>query len=1118
MTSGARLRGSQADRRIVTVLFADISGFTHLGESLDPEELTDFLHECVGSLVQEVVAHDGWVEKQIGDAVLGVFGAPTAHDDDPVRAVHTALGMHKRMRSLGGRLVTRLGHEPSLHIGINTGLVVMGPGIEAGEDGTSSLIVVGDTVNLGARLQQAAGPGQVLVGESTFAATRHVFEYRQLPSLSVKGKRQRVVAYECLGLRPRGEPSERRSAFIGRGDEVATLSSCIDRLVAGRGQVVAVTGEAGIGKSRLVREARNRSEERIRFWLEGRAHSFGETLSYWPFREVLRAWAGITEQDADGAGWAKLEKGLRRLFDHDFGHLLPYVAILLGLDVPDSHSERVKYLTGEAAGRQIFRVSRRLFERIPEEGALVLALEDLHWADESTISLVEHLLPLTRNTRVLILLTWRSEVDGSVRRLRELLTMEFSERFTEIQLAPLSRESAAELIQSWFPFDDIPRRERSLVLERAQGNPFFLEELGRVLADSSPLGDAGLPDSLRGVIVARLDKLPQDLKDILRVAAVIGRDFSYGLLRAVTRESEEKLRRKLLELVQRGLVEEHAWDTGEHYIFSHPLVQETVYESILLGRRRDLHGRIGQALETSDRARPEPPYALLAYHYGRAEEWERAHECLIRAGDQAAQIAADSESLYHYRHAISAHARVFGERWEPLQQARLERKMGEALLRRGAHQEAIEYLHRALAHLGRPFPRRVRLGIAGEVARRLVRRIVSPRRFPGEHRTSEEEERSYAYERAAWIDYFLDQERFVLDILLLLNASERAGRDEGTAGASAALAIVLDLLNMDRLARRYRTHALDLAQRMGHPVAIGSAYLSHALHGFNRGDWATSIEYFERAAVAFQKVGDFRGWGAAMSVTPWLLGFQGRLAESLQRSRELVEVADEAGDAQLRAWGLLGIGKSLSQMGDLDEALEPLLEATQLFKEIPDPLSVSDAMSELGLQQLRAGDVEEAIGTLDRGVRMVVEGRVKGFLTTQAYAGLAEAYVSLVERADGRERRRAVAQAKDALKRATRLSKVVLPGIESGYRTRGTLEWILGRAMAAKRWWRRSLALSQEIGSRWELGRTELEVGKRLRDSGHLARAERIFSEIGAKPHVQEARQLLAVHAGHEMP
>lgn len=1109
MTIGTQLGSSKADRRIVTVLFADISGFTRLGETLDPEDLTDFLHDCVGNLIEEVTAWDGWVEKQIGDAILAVFGAPVAHEDDPARAVHTALGMHGRMRSMSSRFAARIGHEPTLHVGVNTGLVVMGPGIEAGQDRTGSPIVVGDTVNVGARLQQAAGPGQVLVGEATFAATRQTFEYREMPPLSVKGKRQKLLAYECLGSRPSAASSRIRSPFVGREREEGILTSYIDHAIRGRGQIIAVTGEAGIGKSRLVSEARSGSDGRNRVWLEGRAHSTGLTLSYWPFQEMIRSWAGITQGDAVGPSWAKLEQRLRQLFGDDVDESLPYIASLLGLDMPPSHSERASHLTAESRGRQIFRSCRRLFERIAEEGALVLVFDDLHWADRSSLLLVEHLLPLASGSPVLFLCTWRAAPEGPLSELQDLLTTRFADRFTEIQLGPLSRESAAEVMQSFFPLDALPRRERATVLDRAQGNPFFLEEIGSVLPDASSISDARIPDSLRGVIAARIDNLPEALKEILRAAAVIGRDFSLHLLRAVTEVSDADLGGRLAELIERRLVEAPG-DPESPHLFAHPLVQEVVYESILLGRRRDIHRRVGLALETSEPGGPEQRFAVLAYHYSRAEEWERANGYLLKAGDQAAHIAADNEALEQYRRAITAHVQVFGERWEPLQQAQLERKMGEALFRRGAHQEAIQYLHRALDHLGKPFPRHTRLGIAREVARRLgsrlARRLLS--RTLSDNGRAREEERNLVYERAAWIDYFLDQERFVLDTLFLLNTSERIGRDEGVVGASAALAIVLDLLGIDRLSARYRTHALELAERIESPLAIGSAYLSQGLHGFNRGDWQASIDSFEQAATAFRNVGDLRGWGAATSVIPWLLSYEGRLPEALQRSQELLRIAEEAGDEQLRAWGLMGIGMSLRKIGDLGDALPPILEAVELFEEIPDQLSVSDAMGELGLLQLREGHVEQAVDTLERAVKITSKDGLKGFLTTQAYAGLADAYLALAEQAEG-PNRRVLARAKDAVRASMKLGKFVLPGMESAYRARGTLEWLLGRATRARSWWERSLAMSQKIGSQLELGRTELEMGRRLGDPSHLARAEGIFSQIGAKLDLRDARELI---------
>jgi class 3 adenylate cyclase/tetratricopeptide (TPR) repeat protein len=1118
MTNGTQLGSSKADRRIVTVLFADISGFTRLGETLDPEDLTDFLHDCVGSLIEEVTAWDGWVEKQIGDAILAVFGAPVAHEDDPARAVYTALGMHRRMRSMSSRFAARIGHEPTLHVGVNTGLVVMGPGIEAGKDRTGP-IVVGDTVNVGARLQQAAAPGQVLVGEATFAATRQAFEYREMPPMSVKGKRQKLIAYECLSSRPSAASSRIRSPFFGREREEGILTACIDRAIGGRGQIIAVTGEAGIGKSRLVSEVRSGTDGRNQMWLEGKARSIGRTLSYWPFQEMIRSWAGITQEDGVAPSWAKLEHGLRHLFGDDVDESLPYMALFLGLDMPHVHSEGVKHLTAESRGRQIFRSCRRLFERIAEDGALVLVLDDLHWADRSSLLLVEHLLPLTSSSPVLFLCTWRAAPEGPLSELRGLLTTRFADRFTEIQLGPLSRESAAEMMQSFFPLDALPRRERSMVLDRAQGNPFFLEEIGRVLPDASRVSDARIPDSLRGLIVARIDKLPEALKDILRSAAVIGRDFPLRLLSAVTEVPDADLRGYLAELVERGLVDVSPEDQDGPHVFAHPLVQEVVYESILLGHRRELHRRVGHALETLDPGEPGQRFALLAYHYSRAEDWERANGYLLKAGDQAADIAADSEALDQYRRAMTAHVQVFGERWEPLQQAQLERKMAEAHFRRGDHHEAIEYLHRALVHLGRPFPRRTRLGIAREVVRRLRGRLArtpSSRTMP-EGGRAREGERNLVYERAAWIDYFLDQERFVLDTILLLNTSERIGRDEGIVGASAALAIVLELLGMDRLSTRYRNRALALAERMEHPLAIGSAYLGQGLHGFNRGDWDASIDSLERAATAFRSVGDLRGWGAATSVIPWLMSYEGRLSEGMQRSQELLRIADEAGDEQLRAWGLMGIGMCLRKLGDLENALPPILKAVDLFEEIPDQLSVSDATGELGLLQLREGQVERAVDTLERAVGITAKGGLKGFLTTQAYAGLADAYLALAEQSEGSNRRLLI-RAKDAARASVKLGKVVLPGLESAYRARGTLEWLLGRVTRARSWWERSLAISQKIGSQLELGRTEFEMGKRLRDPGYLARAETIFSQVGAQLELRDARDLIATYRRDDMP
>lgn len=1105
--------GSARDRRIVTVLFADISGFTSLSERLDPEVMTDFLRDCVGGLVQEVAARGGWVEKQIGDAILAVFGAPVAHEDDAVRAVHSALAMLERMHAMSRRFAAQLGSTPALHIGVNTGLVVMGPPL-AGDAETAAAgpIVIGDTVNVGARLQQAAGNNQILVGEKTFEATRPHFDYRPVSSLKVKGKQLPLVAFECRGKRT-GSAHDVLPPFLDRESELETLTSLLDRHEGDGGHVIAIVGEAGIGKSRFVHEARDRATHPDRLWLEGRAVSYGSTLSYWPFVEAIRSWAGLTSDETADEGRSKLEHRLRHLADPTAATWLPHLAAMLGLDLPAADdASSMGHGVGGSTGAQLLRACRRFFGRLADDRQLVLLLEDLHWADRSSMLLIEHLLPLVPETPLLVVLTWRAGDDEATSVLREHITNRFAMRFTEIELGPLPQAVAAKLVEHVLPLGERhPSAQRQIVLERARGNPFFLREMALVLSETESGADAPIPDSLRGVIVSRIDQLPAPLTDVLRTAAVIGRDFTPRMLGEVGHLSGDA-RHSLAELVARGFLETVEGDPEDRHSFAHPLVHEVVYESTLLAQRRELHRRAGRLLAGADQGIRGKRSALLAFHASRAEDWDVAKRYLLLAGDHAAQIAADAESLHLYREAMLAHDRIAGGAWEPLERAQLERKMGEALARRGDHSEGIASLHQALVHLGTPFPRRVRPAIAREFSRRAARRLRPPARLEGAT-AARERERALIYERAAWIDYFLDPERFVLDILMLLNGSELIREDESTVNAAAALAIVLDLAGMHGVARRYLARALELSQRIRSDRAEGAASLGEGVVSYNHGRWQSAIDSFERSAAAYRRVDDLHGWGTAVSVTPWLLGYQGRLRESLERSRELARVAEEAGAAQLRAWGLMGIGKSLRQLGDVEGATAPLTEAVESFRTIPDPLSVSDAMCEVGLLELRRGDVDRAIITLQDAVQLAVDSRLKGFITTQGYAGLAAALLLVAECTDGRDRERALAHAKDSVTKSLRIGKVVRPGKEAAYRARGSLAWLRGRPRSAMKWWRRSLALSQQLGSELERGLTELEIGTRLHDRSRLGAAEEIFARLDAKLELEDARATLAALA-----
>jgi tetratricopeptide (TPR) repeat protein len=552
------------------------------------------------------------------------------------------------------------------------------------------------------------------------------------------------------------------------------------------------------------------------------------------------------------------------------------------------------------------------------------------------------------------------------------------------------------------------------------------------------------------------------------------------------------------------------------YFFKHALIQEAIYESLLLSRRRELHRHVGEAIETLFVDRLEEYYGLLAYHYARAEDWAKSQEYLFRAGDQAGRLAADAEALAHYQQAVAAHTRVFGDRWDPLQRAALERKMGEALFRRGEQQQAREHLRSALAHLGSPYPAsdlEVRLGLLRQLGRQARHRLL-PARLPKPDADVEAavEEQAWIYEQLAWMDYFTDPERCLLDALLRLNFSEDHGFALGIAGASMAVGVVCDVLGAFSFAGGYHHRAVALAEALGHPLAIGHACLGIGYHEHHHlGDWATAQDHYRRGAAAYWQAGHLHGWGAINWKLTGLLRLAGSLAAGRELGAELVRVGQEGADHQVWGWGLQELGRISWQTGRLKEAESYLLQARELLESVPDHASVAAVGSDLGQCYLRQGRPDEAREALEASVRLIDERNLRDFLCTPVRNGLAEVYLLDAEQASRSERAAALNRAERACQAALKQSRLVREGAPAAERLHGTLRWLAGQRAGAERWWRRSFETAETLGVPYELGLTCLEIGRRLEDRKERRRAVGIFTELGAETDLARAQSLLGL-------
>lgn len=1115
------------ERRIVTVMFADVSGFTALSEKMDPETVREIMNGCFEILVPIIDKFEGTVDKFIGDEIMALFGAPTTHENDPERALFTALEMTAALDKFNRERHVGLG----LHFGINTGPVIAG-GIGAGsKEGYS---VMGDAVNVAKRLEENSKRGEILVGHDTYRLTADSFVFATPAPIKVKGRREAVLAHRLMD---RAQPSREvhisrqsvRSPMVGRVAELSELQACMQRLSKGSGGIVSIIGEAGMGKSRLLEEMRDLAldavaDNRLQ-WLEGHNLSIGREMSYWVFQVILRQYCGIAEEDTEAAARQKLRTRMESLFRDEVDDILPYLARLISIESETEQEQRTKYLDAEAMRGQLYRAMRRFVEKLAERCPLALVFEDLHWADESSVALLEHLMPMTRRHAFLICGVSRPDPGSPAAHLRHIASNTYRDVYVEIVLEPLGRGQNNALIASLLDVDQILPALAGPILAKSEGNPYFTEEIVRSLIERGQITRSSgseewqiaegidrlsIPDTIQAVIMARIDRLDGEVRQALRIASVIGRSFLYRILRGVW-TADVSLDHHLSLLESLEMIQEKRRIPELEYMFSHALSQEATYESILLQKRRELHAKVAQVIEATFAERLEEFCSLLAYHYARAEEWEKARDYLFRAGDQAGGVAADSEALAYYRHALELYERTLGSLWDQVERASLERKIAEAFFRRSQTDKAMEYLERAFEYLGSPLPKgkwKVRTAIIREVGTQALRRIIGPRL-----RNMEDgepglrvEEQVRANEITAWIEAFGDTERFLLCSLRALNISEREGYARGVARGCTGIGITMDLLPAFRIAERYHNWALGVAEQIDHKPVIGLAYLGKAFHGNCLAQWEKALDQCGKAAAAFEDMGDFHAWGCVGYFAVAALVNLARYHEALELSRRILKTGEDGADHQVSCWGNWATGHVLLHTGDVDAAISSLREAKKLSEITEDMSFYVVSCIELGIGYLKLGDREQALEEMDRGMEFynAHPQRAMGWLPFRN--PMVAVYMAMAEHGPTSQRdewmSKAASECRLALKHAGRY-RGVLP---EAMRLKGTYEWLNGRHRRANRWWKRSLDLARELGQAYDVGMSLVEMGSRREQQDLLDSGLDILAQISRGRRGDDAR------------
>ncbi|MGA7270755.1 MAG: adenylate/guanylate cyclase domain-containing protein, partial [Acidimicrobiia bacterium] len=881
---GVRPHGEpEGDRRIVTVLFADLVGSTAVAERLDPEIWADAAGEALASMSAAIGRYGGTVARLMGDGILAFFGAPESHEDDAERAVRAGLELAKGVARLRSRLesgsgwgISLQGDELSVRVGINTGLVVVG---EVGGEAGSEFTALGDAVNVAARLQQVASPGAIVVSASTAALVEDVAVLAPAGTHMLKGKAEPVATFRVLDLNdgPRGARPE-SATLVGRVGERATLSDAMEELSAGLGGIVVVLGDAGLGKSRLLSEARSAGGGGVS-WYQAAARSFESGRPYALAAHLVEALAGTEPGEV-----------IRYLTHLAPGRREAVAEMLTRLEMPPEVEDR-------PWAEAVTDAFEELLVGATSVGvtAVVVATDDVHWADVASVELLVRLFPLTDRLPILFLAAARPERHSPAWLVKQAAEQDFPHRYTEITLTPLDADESAELVAELA--GDLESDLVTRIADRAGGNPFYLEELVREVGSGDGDRSDLLPGSLQTLIRARLDRLEPSTQAALETAAVIGRSFGVDILertraRDVMTDLGSALRAGIVEVEDPRL---------RTYTFRHALTQEAVYESILLKRRRLLHLQVARALESS----PEgAPAAVLAEHFGLAGEEAKAGQYRLAAGDEAFRLQAMEEALTHYRLGLAV-----AQQLSPETAIALLRGRGRTRSLRGDLDGGIADAEDALAQAR---------------AEGLMEAEWDTLTALGQMWAARDYERTGHYYRQA------------------LEVARRSGDMSKTATS-------LNLLgnwsiNADDPAAGVRLHeeALAMFERVGSSEGAAASHDLLGMAGFISGDFESAASHYELAVGAFRELGDRVGLASALAA----MGFRSANYEVLTAPpvaepeegiayfRESIELCVALGWPAGEAFGRFGLAQVLGARGEMGEAMTQAETALQIAQRI----------------------------------------------------------------------------------------------------------------------------------------------------------------------------------------
>jgi tetratricopeptide (TPR) repeat protein len=1048
--------------------------------------------------------HGGTIDKFIGDCVMVLFGVPKALEDTPQKAVNTAIELRNCLQEFNKE--KNLAIPLNLHIGINTGPVLAG--MVGGSD-KQDYTVMGDTVNLASRLEDASQVGQILVGPSTYKATRAGFKYKTLDPIALKGKAEPVPVYELLSVKEtlsrvqRDADRKVSSAMVGRDSELNKLEFQVMKAVNGEGSIVNVIGEAGIGKSRLISELKNREVMKKVTLVEGLAISMGANLGYHLIIDMFKNWAEISDEDSEIAAFTKLESAIRTIAPEDLREILPFVATLMGMKLSGRHAERVKGIEGEALEKLILKNVRDLIIKSTELSPLAIVTEDLHWADMSSIELLESLFRLTETQRVIFINVFRPDYKEAGERIVETINERLPACYVEIKIEPLADQMSETLINNMLNIKGLHHGIKNKIVQRAGGNPFFIEEVVRSFIDEGAVivKDGGfevtdkietmvIPHTINDVLMARIDRLEDETRNLVKVASVIGRNFFYKIIAEVAHTIED-IDNRLEYLKEIQLIKERKRMEELEYLFKHALAQEAAYDSLLVQRRKELHKSVADSIEKVFNERLHEFYGILSYHYINAENWDKAEEYMLKAGEEALKSSASSEALYYYQRAIELYIRKHGDDVDNTTLAGMEENIAYAFMNKGFYTEAVDYFDRSTTHRGETINRTLIFIIPKliinlfSILLHLYLPSIRRKKIP----TETENRMMQKTFKIATALAAIDLKRFLVENIKTIkqafkyDISTSQGCFNMIAGGGAMF--IISGISL-RLTRKFLDYSRKSIAGETPDVLLYMYRQTELIYNCYTGNWQGEID--EGSVNEALRMGDFMmATGQLLYLTYMKLekgDFKG--CETIIGKLHRIYEEYNFEHAESDVYGLKAkLSMKKREMYDAqDYADKAIIQSnkTKWYGRIVECLGIKTRI------EILAGNLDGARKTIQETETLIGQvGKEAIFIDWYCVhvMGMFLYNLTMLENAILTDKPDDIKEFGKATLRSGKITlsytrkKVATERTES-FKLMGIYYWLINEHKKALKWWKRSIKEGERLGAKIELSRTYFEVGKRL--------------------------------------